>query len=54
MKNITKKLFLIFFLLCLSISTAYSFENNIQKVGWGIDDIEGYDGGDNPLLPENI
>jgi len=54
MKHISEILLILFFIMCLPLTTVYSYENNIQRVGFDIDEYEGYDGGANPQIPENI
>ena len=44
----------IMLLTFLPLVSAYSFESNIQEVGFDIGEFEGYDGGDTGPPPEYV
>ena len=49
MKTINKFLVLLIILMFLPLSPIISSAVDIQQVGWGPNDIEGFDGDGNPL-----
>jgi len=54
MKILNKFFIAILLLMCLPLTTVYSFDNNIQRVGFDIGEFEGIDGGLNPPAPELV
>jgi len=54
MKLLNKFFIAILLLMFLPLTTVYSYENNIQRVGFDTNEFNGFDGGANPPIPENI